>query len=190
MAQATAKQVESTKAPHQVLIEALYDMYCENGQIIFEHLWLEDAAKIAGIGTWPEIMGAASYLSQKKFIEDFDPALQVYVKLTVRGIEYVEKSRKPISNSERKSTPRSVVIHNHNSPGANFHLGQGDIQQQASWIELANTEIEKAQEAPEQKEKAKSLLKQISENKLVNTAISAVLGAATKHAIEAATHHK
>ena len=112
MVQDSPKQIEAPQAPHYALLVALYDLYCENGKHFLEHLWLEDAAPKAGLQTWPEIMSAASYLSKKKFIEDFNPVLQVYVKLTVRGIEFVEKCRNPKSK-DRVSTsrPTSIVVH-------------------------------------------------------------------------------
>jgi hypothetical protein len=176
MVQSPTKQIEPTQAPHYALLQALYDLYCENGQNLLAEIWLEDAAKIAGLKTWPDIMAAASYLSEKKFIGNFDPTLQEWAKLTVRGIEYVEKSRKPISIRGKKASPTSVIIHNHNSPGANFNLGSGNIQQ--SWLELTSQKIDSATATSEEKREAKSLLTKISENKLLNTIIGSAIGSA------------
>jgi hypothetical protein len=81
----------------------------------------------------------------------------------------------------RQQPPASVIINNHNSPGANFHLGNGSIQQ--SWMQLMNQKIDNAAVTPEEKQKAKSLLTQISENKLLNTIIGSAVGELTKAAL-------
>src|ERR1017187_5508853 len=85
-------------------------------------------------------------------------------------------SRRPISAAP-------VIINNQNSPGANFHLGHGSIQQHASWVELAKEKIDGTVTSTEEKQKAKSLLTQISENKLLNTIIGSAVGELTKAAL-------
>ncbi len=66
------------------------------------------------------------------------------------------------------------------SPGSNFHFGDGNINQQASWVELTSQKIDNTVASPEEKQKAKSILTQISENKLLNTIIGSVVSEATK----------
>ena len=98
------------------------------------------------------------------------------VKLRLAGFSVIEGAGKP---------PVGLVInniHNHNSPGANFNFGSGNIQQ--SWTELTSQKIDNAiANTPEEKQKAKSLLTQISENKLLNTIIGAAVGELTKAAL-------
>ncbi|MGB8370343.1 MAG: hypothetical protein ACLPYZ_14055 [Limisphaerales bacterium] len=96
-------------------------------------------------------------------------------QIKARGVRVIEGAEKP---------PVGFVInniHNQNSPGANFHLGQGNIQQY--WVELASEKIDGATTSAEEKQKAKSLLAQISENKLLNTIIGSAVGELTKAAL-------
>jgi len=96
-------------------------------------------------------------------------------QIKARGVRVIEGTEKP---------PVGFVInniHNHNSPGANFNLGNGSIQQ--SWTELTSQKIDNSVATPEEKQKAKSLLAQISENKLLNTIIGAAVGELTKAAL-------
>ena len=96
-------------------------------------------------------------------------------QIKARGVRVIEGVEKP---------PVGFVInniHNQNSPGANFNLGNGNIQQ--SWTELTSQKIDNAAATPEEKQKAKSLLEQISENKLLNTIIGSAVGELTKAAL-------
>ena len=93
------------------------------------------------------------------------------ISVKVRVIK--EEATKPRSIS---SAP--IIINNHNSPGANFNLGNGNIQQ--SWLELTSQKIDSAVATSEEKQKAKSLLIQISENKLLSTIIGSAVGELTK----------
>jgi hypothetical protein len=98
-------------------------------------------------------------------------------QIKARGVRVIEGTEKP---------PVGFVInniHNQNSPGANFHLGHGSIQQHASWVELAKEKIDGTVTSTEEKQKAKSLLTQISENKLLNTIIGSAVGELTKAAL-------
>lgn len=83
----------------------------------------------------------------------------------------------------KSPVPSRVIIHNHNSPGANFLLGHSNILQQASWIEMASQLVDSTQGTLEEKHEAKSLLKRISENKLLNTIIGTAVGELTKAAL-------
>jgi len=67
-----------------------------------------------------------------------------------------------------------------NSPGANINFGPGSIHKQASWIESTSEKINNAAASQEEKQAAKSLLTKISENKLLNTILGAVVGELTK----------
>src|SRR5450756_2430943 len=75
-------------------------------------------------------------------------------QIKARGVRVIEGAEK---------APAGFVvnnIHNHNSPGANFHFGQGNIQQNANWVESAKEKIDGAASSMEEKQKAKSLLTQ------------------------------
>lgn len=76
------------------------------------------------------------------------------------------------------TSPAPVFINN--SPGTNVNFGSGNIHQEVAWVKHFEQQIEKAGASEEEKQRAKSLLTQISENKLVNTVISAVFGELTK----------
>jgi hypothetical protein len=86
-----------------------------------------------------------------------------------------------LSPSRQPTTTAPVFITN--SPGANVHFGNGSIHQEVAWVRHFNQEIEKANVSVEEKQKAKSLLTQISENKLFNTIIGAAVGELTKAAL-------
>ena len=70
-----------------------------------------------------------------------------------------------------------------NSPGANFNFGNGSIHQEISWTQTVDQKIDHANATAEEKQKAKSILAQISENKLINTIIGAAVGELTKAAL-------
>lgn len=67
-----------------------------------------------------------------------------------------------------------------NSPGTNVNVGSGNIHQEIAWVKHLEQQIEKENASEVEKEKAKSLLNKISENKLVNTVMGAVFGELTK----------
>jgi hypothetical protein len=95
-------------------------------------------------------------------------------QIKARGVRVIEGTEKP---------PVGFVvtnIHNHNSPGANFNFGSGNIHQQAAWLESVSQKIDAAAATSEEKQKSKSLLAQISENKLLNTIIGSAVGELTK----------
>ena len=89
---------------------------------------------------------------------------------------------KQIEGKPLQTTPKVPVVVM-GSPGSNFHFGGGNINQQASWVELTSQKIEGSSASPKEKEKAKSLLTKISENKLLNTIIGSAVGELTKAAL-------
>ena len=86
-----------------------------------------------------------------------------------------------LSSSSQPKTTAPVFINN--SPGANVNLGSGNIHQQVTWVKHFNQKIEKANASVEEKQKAKSILEKISENKLLNTILGAAVGELTKAAL-------
>lgn len=68
-------------------------------------------------------------------------------QIKVRGVRVIEGTEKP---------PVGFVvnnINNHNSPGANLNFGNGNIHQQAAWLESASQKIDVAAATSEEKTK-------------------------------------
>jgi len=170
------EQIDLAQKQRVGLLYALYDLSDRN---VHKPIPLMEAAKKIGVTDINETLSIASYLHAKGV---FDLSGGGWGgRMTVAGIDLIEQSRKPIPTQEKNPTTPSVVIHNHNSPGANFNLGNGSIQQ--SWTELTSQKIDNSAATPEEKQKAKSLLAQVSENKLLNTIIGAAVGELTKAAL-------
>jgi|SRR5665213_275228 len=98
------------------------------------------------------------------------------------GQKFPWAGKQPDLSPSRQPTTTAPVFIN-NFPGANVNLGSGNIHQQVTWVKHFNQEIEKANVSVEEKQKAKSILEKISENKLLNTILGAAVGELTKAAL-------
>jgi len=172
----STEQIDLAQKQRVGLLYALYDLSDRN---VHKPISLMEAAKKIGVTDVNEALSIASYLHAKGVFNLSGGGWGG--RMTVAGIDLIEQSRKPISTQEKNPAAPSVVINNHNSPGANFNLGSGNIQQ--SWTELTSQQIDNAVATPEEKQKAKSLLAQISENKLLNTIIGSAVGVLTEAAL-------
>jgi hypothetical protein len=100
-------------------------------------------------------------------------------KITAFGVDVVEGTTEaPIA-----ITFHSQTVSVHGSPGANVNIGDGSIHQNGSWANYISGRIDKASASDSEKREAKSLLERVSENKLVNTILGAVVGEVTKAAL-------
>jgi predicted RNA-binding Zn-ribbon protein involved in translation (DUF1610 family) len=105
------------------------------------------------------------------------------------GQKFPWAGKKQSDNAPLYPTSTAPIFISH-SPGVNVNFGSGNIHQEVMWVQNLQQQIDKANVPAEEKQKAKSILQQITENKLLNTVIGSVLGAATKYALETATHPK
>jgi hypothetical protein len=164
----------------KIVLQAYYDMR----HLGREFQWCEvPEDKIPPVESFSQLARICSQLADENLIEwhpieDGNGApVAGFGQIIGRGVRVIEGAEKP---------PVGFVfnnIHNHNSPGANFNFGSGNIYQQAAWLESVSQQIDVAAATPEEKQKSKSLLTQISENKLLNTILGAAVGELTKAAL-------
>jgi len=88
---------------------------------------------------------------------------------------------KQFQPSPNATTPLANIIIG--SQRVNINTSSGSIHQNVAWVKHFSQEIDKANASDEEKQKAKSLLERISENKLLNTIIGAAVGGLTKAAL-------
>ena len=97
------------------------------------------------------------------------------------GQKFPWAGKQPDSSPHHTISSTPIIINN--SPGTKVSVGSGNIHQETAWVKQFEQRIEKTSASDEEKQKAKSLLTQISENKLVNSVISAISGEVTKAAL-------
>ena len=142
-----------------------------------------DGVKKLGEHSAPEGMSPAVFfricgnLGEDGFIKWTPIRDGMYIKwgtgeITSQGI----KAHENRVNLMASTNTQHVVVNNSNSPGANFHFGNGNIHQEVAWLNFVSQEIDKTNASPEEKKEAKSLLGKISENKLVNTIFGSAIG--------------
>ncbi len=109
----TSDQIESAQLQRIALLEAMYDLYKLNGGNVYQTLGLPQAGEKAGIKDYKDVWAAASYLSGKGLVEADGGGWTG--RMTVRGIDMVEKWRSPshVNENEHTNQPASIVVHGH-----------------------------------------------------------------------------
>jgi len=106
-------------------------------------------------------------------------------EINAYGVDVIEGNTEPpisitfdYSNTVNVSDSTNVQIGNNNTNSAPFS------------VENFSLVIDRSNFSPSEKVEAKSLWQKVCENKLLNTVVGSVFGAATKHALETTTQPK
>jgi len=164
-----------------MVLQAYYDL-----RHLGSFQWAEvEESQIPKVGSYPEIARMSEQLAEHGLIE-WKPirggrgeTVGGIGKITAFGVDVIEGTAKPpiTINVDHSQT---VSIHGSNNiVGSNNHLS----------LEKVNSEISQSDFSETEKAEAKSLWQKVCANKLLNTVVGSVFGAATKHALET-THTK
>jgi hypothetical protein len=110
MAQTSTQEIDRARNERKALLDALYDLHASSGRNVHQSLWLQQAGQIAGITEYREILAAASYLDQKGLISLSGGGASV--KITVAGVDMVERWRAPLPDKTHEAEKHSNVIFN------------------------------------------------------------------------------
>jgi len=128
-----------------------------------------------------DFFDVCSQLAQHGLI-DWSPQMEMFKiksgrgKITAGGVDVIERTA---------TSPITITLEHHQAvsiTGSNNIVGNHNSIN----VDEISTAISHSSFSEAEKAEAKSLLQKIGENKLLNTVLGSVAGAATKHALEAA----